>query len=48
MGNDLAFCEHVAKVAVYVELCVEQGNGRWLNWGIHAECVEKAHKLLGD
>jgi hypothetical protein len=42
------YCMRYAFVRVYVDSCVALGNGRWLNWGLRSECVEKAHKLIGD
>lgn len=45
---DQKYCWQSAYADVYVDLCVAQGNGRWFNWGIHAECVEKVQKLLGN
>jgi hypothetical protein len=48
MNNGQSSCERAARAAAYVTECVNEGNGRWLNWGIHGDCVEKAQKLFPD
>jgi hypothetical protein len=46
MNNGQSWCERAARAAAYVTECVNEGS--WLNWGIHGDCVEKAHKLFPD
>jgi hypothetical protein len=41
MNNGQSWCERAARAAAYVTECVNEGS--WLNWGIHGDCVEKAH-----
>jgi hypothetical protein len=46
MNNGPAWCQWHANVSAWIEACVEKGNDRWLNWGIHGDCVDKAKKIF--